>query len=96
MACVAVAGQQPLLVRGIDPGAGDNARAIARTDFVLVEVDGGVNVGRVHHPLLDEQRLERFHAKRDVRRRDLRCLPWLVSVCGTLRDRCRGREGRGT
>jgi hypothetical protein len=64
---------------------------------VLVQVDGGVNVGRVHHSLLDEQRLKRFHAQRDVRRHDLRyALPWLVNVCGLLRNRCRRREGRGT
>src|SRR6185312_6991891 len=80
---------QPLLVRGIDPGTGDDACAVAWTDSVLVEFDRCVDVGRVHHALLDEQRFKRFDAERDIRRDELARLPWLSGV-GRLRSGGRG------
>ena len=42
------------------------ARAVARTDLVLVHVDHCVERGWLDHPLFDQERFERLHTERDI------------------------------
>jgi hypothetical protein len=54
---------------------------------MLVGLDDVVERGRLHHALLDQERLECLHAKRDIRRNGL-----VLVVVGMLRG-CLGRGG---
>ena len=58
--------QQPLLELGIDPGAGDNLRPVARPDFGFVGVNERVNRRRIDQPFLDQQRLQRLDAQHHI------------------------------
>ncbi len=55
--------REPGAKRWVCPGAGDDARAIARADLRLVGVDQHVECGRVDVALRGEHRLERAHAQ---------------------------------
>jgi hypothetical protein len=81
--------EQPLLVRGIDPGAGDDARAVARPDLGFERVDDPVERLSIDEPLFDEQRLERLDAQRRVGRNHLVFVILVrVTVVRIGRERC--------
>src|SRR3954453_9121479 len=59
------------LVRRVDPGAGDNACAVAWTDPGLECLDDRVKRRSIDQAFVDEERLDGFDPQRDVRRDDL-------------------------
>ena len=52
--CRSRIGEKAFLVLWIDPGACDDARAVARSDLVLIRVDQRVEGGRIDQPFLDQ------------------------------------------
>lgn len=60
--------QQELLELRIRPGPGDDLRAVARTDLVLIAIDDRVQGGRIDQPFLRQQRFQRPHAQIGIRK----------------------------
>src|SRR6266851_2751980 len=58
-------GEEPLAVRRIDPGAGDDLGAVVRPDVLLVGADDAVDGLARDELLLDEQRLEGADPERE-------------------------------
>ena len=54
--------EQPFAERGIDPGARDDARAVARTDLGLIGVDQDIERSGIDVAFLREHRLQRADA----------------------------------
>ena len=59
-------GEQRLLELGIEPGLGDDAGAVARTDLGLVGLDDGVERGRIDVALLGQDGFQRADAELGV------------------------------
>jgi hypothetical protein len=59
-------GEETLFVRGIDPGAGYYAGAVARADLVLIGIYEGVERGGIDQAFFDQQRFESFDAESGV------------------------------
>ena len=57
---------EPLAVRGVDPGAGDDPGAVLRAEVALVALDDRVDLVGREQPLLDEHCLERRGAQREL------------------------------
>ena len=55
--------QQPLLERGIGPGARDDARSVQRSDVAAVGLDDDVDGRLAEQPLLDQQRFDGARAE---------------------------------
>src|SRR5215468_9261778 len=58
--------QELLLVRRIDPRAGDDARPIPRTDLRLERIDDAIERDTIDEPLVDQKRLQRFDPQREI------------------------------
>src|SRR5579885_2973848 len=88
--------EQALAVGGIAPCAGDHARAVARTDTLLVSVDQRVERLRIDEALLDQQLLERLDPLGRLGERSIvviMAVAMVVSVAHRLRPlRARVRE----
>src|SRR5579871_423830 len=88
--------EQALAVGGIGPCAGDHARAVARTDTLLVSVDQRVERLRIDEALLDQQLLERLDPLGRLGERSIvviMAVAMVVSVAHRLRPlRARVRE----
>ena len=72
--------QQAFPVRRVHPGPHDDLGAVPGADAVLVGVDDLVQRRRVHHPLLDEDGLQRPHPEGDIRRHVLMVVIVVVAV----------------
>ena len=86
--------EQPPLVVGIDPRARDDSRSIVRADFRLDRLDDRVEGRRIHESFLDEQRLERLDAQRQVRWRRLMVVLVRVLRMSLRRDPAAHRSWR--
>jgi hypothetical protein len=64
-------GEKALLESRIDPGFGDNSRAVTRAGFMFVGVDQGIERGWIDESFFDQQRFERLDAQRGVGRHGL-------------------------
>src|SRR2546426_192671 len=58
-------GEEPLLVRRVDPGPGDDLGAVVRADVLLVSADDAIDGFARDELLFHEQRLERADAQRE-------------------------------
>ena len=59
--------QQPGAVSRIGPGLGDDAGAVARSDFLLVSLDQEIERRRIDIVLLGQYRFQRAHAQFGLR-----------------------------
>jgi hypothetical protein len=89
--------EQPLLVAGIAPRPGDDARPVAGADPMLVGIDYRIEGGGIDHALFHEERFERPHAKGGIRRK--RLMGVIVFALGSMRKVlahcCASRRDRG-
>ena len=72
--------QQPLLVIRIDPSPRHDPCAVARPDFVLVDIDERIERRRINEPLRHQQRFERLHPQGDIRWRVLMIMMLMIMV----------------
>ena len=88
--------QQALLVGGIDPGPGHDARAVARAHLVLVRVDQRVERGTIDQALFDQKRFQRLDPQGRIGRNDLMVVAVFVAFVLRVQITLRGCRSRGS
>ena len=88
-------GEQPLAVVGIDPGAGNDAGAVARADLLLIGLDQQIERRRIDVALLGQQRLQRAHAQVGFRQFGMVVIVVVVVVIVSAHGRKDNRRHRG-